>query len=188
MTHVMLDIETLGTAPGCVVLSIGAVKFNLQGEIGATFACQLNIADQLERGLTIDPATLIWWSQQSYSARDHAFGTVQNEYTKGYIVNNLTGFATFLECVDDLEGLWAHGAAFDPPILDVVYRKFGLPTPWNYRAVRDTRTLFALLGKKMGDFGTPNTLEHDALQDAMYQADETAAALRVLNDHGWGNT
>ena len=27
-THAMIDIETLGTEPGCVVLSVGAVKFD----------------------------------------------------------------------------------------------------------------------------------------------------------------
>ena len=27
-THAMIDIETLGTEPDCVVLSVGAVKFN----------------------------------------------------------------------------------------------------------------------------------------------------------------
>ena len=27
-THAMIDIETLGTGPNCVVLTVGAVKFN----------------------------------------------------------------------------------------------------------------------------------------------------------------
>ena len=27
-THAMIDIETLGTEPDCVVLSVGAVKFD----------------------------------------------------------------------------------------------------------------------------------------------------------------
>ena len=29
--RLMLDIETLGIAPGCIILSIGAVEFNRNG-------------------------------------------------------------------------------------------------------------------------------------------------------------
>lgn len=44
---VMLDIETLGTKPGCMVLSVGACTFNLAtGEIGDEFYMTLQMNPQ----------------------------------------------------------------------------------------------------------------------------------------------
>src|SRR5688572_9943106 len=68
MTHVMVDIETLGSAPGSVILSIGAVWFGDDG-LGSEFYRTVDIFDSLLRGLTIDAATVAWWRDQGVRAQ-----------------------------------------------------------------------------------------------------------------------
>ena len=49
MTHIMVDLETWGTAPGCDIRSIGAVVFDpVAGTLGATF--YVNVENPLPYG------------------------------------------------------------------------------------------------------------------------------------------
>jgi hypothetical protein len=68
MSDVMIDLETLGRRPGCVVLSIGAVEFGPAG-LGREFYIVLDIFGQKSLGLHEDPDTLAWWEAQSIEAR-----------------------------------------------------------------------------------------------------------------------
>lgn len=164
---VMLDLETLGTKPGSVILSIGAATFDGKW----TFHRRLTLTDQLASGMTMDPATIDWWMNQSDAARQSLFGTTaQQDRTTAVVA--LMEFSRWCAEVD-LKTVWGHGLNFDIPLLEALYRANKISPHWGYRAGRDTRTLFDLAGKKMGDFGTPNPLAHDALCDAVYQATET---------------
>ncbi len=62
MNHLMLDLETWGTAPGSALRSIGAVFFDLDGKTGETFYRNIDKQSCLDAGLKIDPATVSWWS------------------------------------------------------------------------------------------------------------------------------
>ena len=69
MRHVMLDLETLGKLPGCAILSIGAVYFELEtGRLGDEFYLNVDPASCTRAGLTIDGETLGWWMQQEAAA------------------------------------------------------------------------------------------------------------------------
>jgi hypothetical protein len=59
-THIMLDIETLGTRPGAIVLAAAFVRFSDEAH------CTLNLSmpDQTALGLEQDPDTLAWWHDQ----------------------------------------------------------------------------------------------------------------------------
>lgn len=64
MSHVMLDLETLGRGPGCVILSIGAVTFNPFGEgYKHEFTCNIEPEISKQLGFTVDPDTVAWWGQ-----------------------------------------------------------------------------------------------------------------------------
>ncbi len=76
--------------------------------------------------------------------------------------------------------IWANGATFDMPILEALYKAYGMDAPWKYNAARDVRTLFALSGNKLGDFGTVNDAKHDALGDALFQAREVCKCIQAL--------
>ena len=63
--------------------------------------------------------------------------------------------------------IWAHGASFDPPILESAYLAFKAKAPWKYSALRDTRTIYELANYYPDR--TKGT-HHNALDDAKNQA------------------
>ena len=69
MRHLMLDLETLGTTPGCVVLSIGAVEFDLDG-IKSEFRAHIDVDSSTALGLKVDARTVMWWLDQSKEAQN----------------------------------------------------------------------------------------------------------------------
>ena len=75
-THAMIDLETLGTGPDCVVLTIGGVKFdpNAISEPYQPFYYKFNVDEQLDKGRTTLESTLEWWGKQEASVREEALG------------------------------------------------------------------------------------------------------------------
>lgn len=175
MKNVMLDLETLGLHPGSVILSIGAVEFDEDG-LGETFYRKLRIVDQTARGARIDEGTLLWWKDQNPEAWKNA--TLDQQEPAG-VLKEFRLWYKFRGAT----ALWANGANFDPPLLGELYKIFEQKVAWHYRHPRDVRTVFDLVGKKLGEYGSENPLAHDALQDAIWQAKETSAALNEI--HTW---
>ena len=181
--EIMLDLETLGTTPGSVVMSIGAAAFDLyKGFQGRTFHAHVELQPQLDMGMTVSGSTIGWWLGQSDMAR---FGQTNAKRVTPLVA--LAEFGLWLRATrtSETEGIWAHGLNFDLPIIEALYFRLAaagntVVPPWSYRAGRDTRTLFGLANKKMGDFGTDNPVAHDALQDAIYQAQETSECFKYL--------
>src|SRR4051812_3766510 len=65
MQDIMIDLETLGTLPGSVILSIGAVAFDeLSVAPGAGFYKVISTISCESCGLTKDEATEKWWLDQ----------------------------------------------------------------------------------------------------------------------------
>lgn len=60
LTHIMCDIESLGTRPGAVILSVAFVRFSDE----AHTTLNLSLPDQEALGLERDPSTLEWWASQ----------------------------------------------------------------------------------------------------------------------------
>lgn len=205
-THICLDLETWGKRPGMDLRSIGACIFMpkaRKGEaiIGGTFYqatnnpyvdwsdiwsgmptvfhCEPGRAIPRKYGLQRDPETVAWWNDQSPEAQAAFSNPID-------LRDALALFAAWLAQVCPVPShlrLWAHGAAFDPPLLAAAYLATGLPVPWHYRAPRDTRTLFDAAGimdhsawldeYKTGTF-------HHALDDAICEARAIAGAYGVL--------
>lgn len=175
----MLDLETLGKAAGCCVVSIGAVAFDEQGaKVGSAFSAFLNLPQQQAKGLSINAETVMWWLTKDKLAQD-SLVSGNAETAKNSVRLELYNFAHWYR-ENGCEEIWGNGADFDIPILGAVYDAFGVSRPWAYNAGRCCRTIFKLIHRRMGDFGTTNALAHDAVQDAIYQAQEAAAALRWL--------
>lgn len=174
MTDVMIDIETLGRKPGCVILSIGAVKFDrLTGELGEEFYEQLSLSDQQANGLHIDIETVKWWMGQSSEAQEVAFNG------SAHLPSALSRLKSF--CGDS--PVWGNGATFDISILEAAWSV----TPYNgelfaYNQARDVRTVVDL-GRMIGaDFKSTSKpeLAHDALSDAKWQAVYVAKTIAAL--------
>lgn len=166
MTHVMLDTETWGLTPGSHLRSIGAVEFDPnRGALGSKFYA--NVSAQPSYGLTSDASTREWWAKQSFDARE----MLQHKQLDLLIA--IKRFAVWFEGLDVEPArirVWAHGPQFDCSIVDAAFRAVKLPTPWHYRAPRDTRTMLEAAGMDpTTDFPLVGT-EHNALDDAISQA------------------
>lgn len=175
--HIMVDLETWGTAPGSDIRSIGAVVFDpVEGDVGPTF--YQNLTGGEAYGLMRDSDTVEWWSRQSPEAQ-RALETDQ--------VDTAFGLARFVDWWIEMQGgpatrdnyarFWANGPQFDYVLLEAAYSSVGQHTPWIYRAPRDCKTAWDMAGGVDLPFeGT----EHNALDDAIHQARCVIEAYRII--------
>ena len=166
---IMLDIETLATSPDAVVLTFGAIKFDpfnpsIQMSDGIYF--RINVDEQIDLGRRVDEGTVAWWGTQSAEVREEALGETDRvsleDFTKA--LNKFVVGAT---------RIWAQGPVFDIVILENLYRQIGKPAPWQYYSLRDSRTLL----KALGDDRKGGALLHNALADAVSQAEAVQSAV-----------
>lgn len=165
--HFMIDLETLGRGPGCVILAIGAVRFTRHGLL-ADFYRKIDILDQLRLGAQIDPDTVEWWKKQGTAAarllRDEACT----------LKEALIGLRDFIHGPPVVR-VWANSPTFDLAILREAYAQVarsgwsGLDVPWTFREERDFRTLKALAVNDPTAFWAEPA--HHALADAQKQAE-----------------
>lgn len=162
-TEIMLDLETGGKNPGCVILSIGAVAFKpFEPEIVSEFYVNICPDSCVAAGLTWDENTRQWWSEQGDAARN-------------VLDTDRQPLAEALEMFADWKAdygavpIWGNGASFDPPIMEAAYEAVGLPTPWHFYHQRCFRTMKALTKNAVQapDFAG---VKHYALDDARHQA------------------
>lgn len=170
--HVMLDLETMDTAPTAAVIQLGAIEFDVPGDqCHNHFQRTISLQSSLLAGGTMSPDTLAWWRRQS----DAACLSVSSNADR--LEPALSEFSTWLP--EDAY-IWSHGASFDIPVLDHAYRSLGMKPPWDHRRVRDTRTVF-WLAQEWADWRMPETITaHTALADAISQAATLQSALTRL--------
>lgn len=163
---VMLDLETLGTEPGYIVLSVGACSFDLTtGEVHDVFYETLQTRPQAELGLDVDVSTVAWWLEQPQEAREEAFsGRSHPSYAAAR-------FQTWFKMVEGSQ-IWSQGN-IDMPMWQRVMRLHNLNEPWDFWNIRDTRTLYDL-AKMRDNFSYKHDVPrdgtyHHALDDAKHQ-------------------
>lgn len=156
--RVMLDLETLGNAPGCAIIAIGAVCFGA-GQIKSEFYRRVDAESCVQLGLIVDVSTVLWWMKQNDAAR--------LELTKPGkpLPEALMDFSNWLSGHDP--EIWGNGSDFDNAILAAAYRaaQHNLPWKfWNNRCYRTIKAHYAHIpaDKKNG---------HNALEDARNQAE-----------------
>jgi DNA polymerase III epsilon subunit-like protein len=182
--HVMVDLETLGTLPGCRILSIGAVFFSQDG-LGQEFYREAQINYQGD--LVVEEATLGWWQSRPAEVRDRLF---EGQNDKPVLRTVLEQFNAWLDSYADRDvidqkighlrlGLWGNGADFDNAILQVAFDRVCESGPaWPFWSNRCYRTLKNLAPSiKMVRQGN----HHNALDDAKSQALHAAELLNYLN-------
>lgn len=166
-SHVMLDLETFGTAPGSVIRSIGAVVFDIEsGELGNEFYSNVSRESCEELGMTVDPDTERWWAGQSKEAQDSLLKDqrdirrVGGDFCRWY-ARQCRGLSKV--------AMWSQGSNFDGVLLEAALRRAGHRPPWKFYHAFDTRTAYF-----MGDFNSFSVRRdgtyHNALDDAKHQA------------------
>lgn len=170
MKHVMIDVESLGTRADSVILSLGAVKFDLaSGKIDDKgFYASISIDSNQELGRRIQEDTLLWWLKQEIAAQ-----SVFHE-DKTTISQALEDFSDWVGN-DDYE-VWSNGADFDIPMLAHAYAQIQMEAPWKFWASNCFRTYKKLPGAKAIAGTVPfSGVKHNALADAFHQAQITQA-------------
>jgi hypothetical protein len=170
----MIDLETLGLHADCVILSIGAIQFDLEtGDMDHSFGRCLDIDDQLRRGRTIEGSTLRWWLQQDKAVLE------SNMRAAIPLEQTLYDFGEWMYD-NDIQYVWANGTNFDLGILKHAYNSIPLGLPWDYGSERDYKTLRELL------MPAPMLLQrdaakHNALADCRYQIENLYAIWKQFN-------
>jgi hypothetical protein len=162
-THATIDIETLGTSPDTVVLTIGGIKFNPHEDDGlhSEFYYRLDADEQINMGRSVDEKTIQWWETQSEEVKNEAMSPDD----RVSVEETLRALNKWLVGVDKL---WCQGPVFDIGILQDLYTGIDLHWNWAFWDIRDSRTLFGLMDKdprKEIDFAA-----HNALADAIVQS------------------
>ena len=167
MNNVMLDIETLGTDPGCPVIAIGAVKFDADSVSKDTFYLPITLQSNFDYGLKPSAATIEWWMGQETAAKT-IFG--------GERFNLAVALQEFQKWFS-VDSIWGNSARFDCGILLAAYQAVGLEAPWRfwhekcYRTVKGFAPHIELVRE-----GT----HHNALDDARSQAEHLIMLAKVL--------
>lgn len=179
MRHLMLDLETLGTHPGCIILSIGAVEFDLDKRaITGRFHAHVDPQDAEDLGLRAEAGTVMWWLGQKQEAQQALLGAEQHGLAE--VLN------AFVDTFDwsDMK-VWANGASFDFPILKRAFEVVGRDLPWHFYHEMDFRTVKNLVSKE--DFDRVRVrpaLAHDALEDTIAQAETLMNILALMKEEG----
>jgi len=172
MKNIMVDLETLGNGPKAVIVSIGAVQFDETG-LGDTFYINVDPESCVATGMEMDVSTVMWWMQQSDAARKALTQTAQFS-----IAAALDQFRRYLPSGDVV--LWGNGATFDNVILASAHRLVGVKRPWSFRNDRCFRTLKDLYPQVKP--GMPVGTAHNALDDAVFQAEHASRILRHIKE------
>ena len=170
--HVMLDLETLGKVPGCVILSIGAVAFDSL-TVQSTFEAHIDVRSSQQAGLTIDADTVMWWLRQDDAARQTL---LRAEVISLNIA--LLQFADWLR--SRTTRIWSKGPSFDAAILGAAYRAVKFDVPWDFRNERCVRTVLDLTGIDTSSYRNAGETRHHALTDALVQTRAVQAALQRI--------
>lgn len=178
MSHdIMIDLETLATTSDAVILSIGAVRFDLDAglvfdELESVFYRSIAIDVQPDR--KISGRTLAWWMMQSEQAR--AVFVEPN----GTLYDALAGLEAWIDPqLGTLPRVWSNGADFDLPMLVHAYDQLELSLPWPVYAGRCYRTYKNLPGARAVKV-LRQGLHHNALDDAIFQARHLCAIHQAL--------
>lgn len=162
-THAMIDIETLGTEPDCVVLSVGAVKFDpyKASDPHAKTLWRPSADEQMNADRSVLESTLQWWAGQPQHIQDEAFsedGRIPLEQFFKELNKYLVG----------VDKIWCQGPQFDMVILENLYKQFDHHMNWAFWQVMDCRTIFNMMPVDPRKAIQQNL--HSADEDAYYQA------------------
>lgn len=183
LCHLLIDIETLGTDPDAVVLSIACVPFMLDVHtyfselVNAGFVVKLHVQEQIKtHHRTVEDSVAKWWKSQPKEIFDAQVRPSPND------MGLKEGLTLFNKFVAGIEGynfnesyVWSRGNNFDFPILKSLYKDAGIGVPYNDWRVRDVRTAIDIMagtddGKYEVKFGGDGFEAHNPLHDAAMDA------------------
>lgn len=163
MSHLMIDIETLGMAPRGVILQIGACWFDPASQkVDTPFTVNV---DPHQPDREIDASTVEWWMKQDR----RTWEAMRRERKTIWVA--LRMLTAEFNPWRDFTGVWTNAPLFDFAILRDAFQQSSFPVPWNHRQERCSRTLLWLAGQRPGlVLPLRKGTHHHAGDDAYYQA------------------
>jgi hypothetical protein len=169
MADLMIDLEGLGTGPDTTILTIAAQSFDPLGSGYNERKYYARVTLESQENRSIQQGTIDWWATQPAAARDEAFHE-QDRIPLDQALDELG------RLIWQSNRVWAQGPTYDMNILEHAYKSYGKPIPWQFYAVRDSRTVFALWP------GLPKPpTSHHALEDCRRQIELLQITLKHLN-------
>jgi hypothetical protein len=188
--HLMIDIETMGTKTGAPVMSIGAVWFDPEGNGWVPSYKALYVKFEpteaiefCKEGLTAD--TILWWMQQNEAARSE----LTNKEGTVSVADGAVALSEFILSESQRADrrdvyVWGNSDTFDIGLLQNLYEKLHMATPWNYGRDMNCRTIVwqakTVLGMERPDM--IKGVAHNALDDAQHQAQYIESMCEALRD------
>ncbi len=184
-TDIMLDLETLGHTSKSLIVSIGAIAFDINsGEnYKNIFYEKIDPQTCLDVGLKMSVHTVFWWLDQSKEAQKELisgekkplYGVLLNFYNWFQLYKKNTEFNNIY--------IWGNGAGFDINLLIDAYEAVKLPIPWSFRNERDVRTLADLKPEIKNKIISETTiLAHHPIEDCKLQIMYVSETWKAIND------
>lgn len=178
-TDLMIDIETTGRTPGCAIIQIAAVPFNMNtGKISTNvFKMSINLKTQKERDFKLDINTINWWNKEN-SKLFKELSESENHHIKVAVT-----FQNWFKSLKDYKNIrvWGNSNRFDLGILEGWYQKgmrINTFQPfWNTWLERDVRTL-AMLDPQIKANTKFEGTKHNAIDDCKHQIKYCRAVVR----------
>jgi len=174
-SHLMVDLESLGKTADAVILSIGSVPFDMNGEIGESFEVFPQVQSQI-KDRKIEWSTIKWWFDQDDIVRRQQADAERHQNLKDCLYS--LDFFIQWHCTDNFR-IWANGASFDTPMLNHAYDQFGMETPWSYRNQLDTRTMVYMSKISVRKYDSSG-IQHSAVDDCKWQISWLVDAYNIL--------
>ena len=179
--HYMLDIETLGTKPGCVVLECTIRCFLEEDKDSGKYtpasdgisSVRIDIDAQVKSGSVIEFDTLKWWLNTDPLR-------LQNIINEEYVCSPRFAAKWLQDSIDWQDGvIWARDPDFDCAIMEDFFARFGAHAggAWHPANKRSHRTLIDLAGTKH----FPAKDIHSTVANVDAQIASAIWALRILS-------
>ena len=175
--NIMIDLETIGVCADALVLTIGAVPFSFDGEMGKEFEIYPTVQDQIGQRKVEWGALQFWFNQEDVVRHQQSDAIRTNNLETS--LNQLTEF-----CQSNLDSnfkVWGNG--FDIPLLNQAYSSYGMETPWSYKKIMDCRTITWLSKISTRVHIDESDLKHNAVSDCKYQIRFIVDAFHVLKGY-----
>lgn len=170
MNKVMLDLEAMGKGPLGMIVQIGAIYFDENGNLGESFLVNIDPRKSEMYGFKTDADTTLWWMQQSKEARDSVFCNGKDIYATLY------AFDVFCK---NAKEIWSHSNFDFTMLMNTIRHTQYHPENISQRKSRDITTLVSLTGLSVRKFDREG-IHHNALNDAKHQVKYVSQALQYI--------
>lgn len=190
LIDISIDLETIGTGSCAGIIALGAVRFDRNKTCQKftdprdRFYVNFDIERTFRQGLcdTSDIKAFSFWLSQPKEAQEALLSKPER------LKDGLRQFAHWIREVHwgrsiaaDVR-VWGNGNTFDNVILRNAYDAVKVRVPWGWKQDMDMRTLMHVAEQMMHLPVIPRVgTHHNALDDAMYQANKIQAVLTRLD-------